>query len=873
MASRGFWDRFLDMLFGESAHPESARPVLGAPMLSNWLPYRSFDRKSRMFINTESLGFILELAPMMGADERSGEILTQFLSDAVPPGCEIQLIHWQSPSVGERIADWVMPRVVAKGVYGRAAMHRARWLRRAAWMSISRDAPFYLRNTRVILSVGARLSGPIGADALATVRESLHGTLQALSIPARDMGPVELISFLDDFLCPAVDNADRPEHYSELDPINVQCVRRDLETQVTPDRIVLHTERFRPIRTLDGGERQDGAPVIGEVVPDKFDWRFFSVRNLPRQWAPWDVQKIIGDVINDKLRFGCNVMTVLGLVFQDEEAVASRAGLKVMRTTSLADSRSARFLPQLAEQRDEWQYVQGQIRQGRKLAQVYYGVGALSPLGKGDINERMVKSVYKASGWDLIDERYLQVMGLLAAMPLSFPNGLSADLRRMKRFKTMLTTTAASIAPLQGEHTGGHIPHVLLIGRRGQPFFWSPFQNAAGNHNVAVFGKSGSGKSVFLQDVCAAMSGAGAKVIVIDDGRSFEHMVKAFGGAFVEFKLSSGFSLNPFDMIDAEALGSDEDGEDYEVECLAMLKSIVGQMARQQDRLSDTERGLIDSAVSSVWREKQRAGTIDDVAAALRALPSPFAGDLADAMSPFLAGGTYGRFFEGPCSIDLSAGLTVFELSDLSSKPELRSVALTALMFLTLRVMRDLDRSVPKLTMIDEAWQLLGGGQMGQAIETYARTCRKYGGSLITATQSLNDFYKSEGSLAALENSDWSIVLQQKEETINDLAKHQRFEMDLYTENLLRSLKRNGTEYSDVLIKGPETLAVGRLVLDPYSATLYSSSPRVFSEIEEKVRSGLPLPDAIERVAFPDFVASPPGAPDFSDVELAEPAQ
>jgi conjugal transfer ATP-binding protein TraC len=127
-----------------------------------------------------------------------------------------------------------MPRVVAKGVYGRAAMHRARWLRRAAWMSISRDAPFYLRNTRVILSIGARLSGLIGADTLVSVRESLMGTLQALSIPARDMSPVELIAFLDDFLCPAVDNADKPEHYSELDPINVQCVRRDLETQVTP---------------------------------------------------------------------------------------------------------------------------------------------------------------------------------------------------------------------------------------------------------------------------------------------------------------------------------------------------------------------------------------------------------------------------------------------------------------------------------------------------------------------------------------------------------------------------------------------------------------------------------------------------------------
>lgn len=842
----GLWDRFLTMCFGDAAHPEGERGRLGAPMLANWVPYRSYDARARMFVNTDSIGFVLELSPMMGADEKSGEILTQFLSDAVPSGCQIQFIHWQSPSIGEKIADWVMPRVVAKGVYGRAAEHRARWLRRGAWESLSKDAPFYLRNHRVFISLGAPLRSGVSPETLSSVRDSLYGTLQSLSIPHRDVSPVELIGYFDDFLCAAVDNGDKPETYSDLDPIAYQCVRRDLETQITPDRLVFHAERFRAT-----GESQDGVPIITEVIPDQFDWRFFSVRNFPKQWAPWDVQKVIGDMVNDKLRFGCNVMTVLGLVYPDEESASSKAGFKVMRTTSLADSKSSRFLPQLADQRDEWQHVQQEMRQGRKLCQAYYGVGALSPLGRGDINERMLKSVYKGAGWDLIDERYLQLMGLLAAMPLSLPNGLSTDLTRMKRFRTMLTTTAASIAPIQGEYAGGPIPHVLLIGRRGQPFFWSPFQNAAGNHNVAVFGKSGSGKSVFLQDICAAMAGAGAKVIVIDDGRSFEHMARALGGAFVEFKLSSGFSLNPFDMIDIEALEHAEDGEDYEIECLAMLKSIIGQMARQQDRLSDTERGLIDVAVSQVWNTNRRDGTIDHVVAALREQPSPYANDLADAMSPFVRGGTYGKFFDGPCSIDLSAGLTVFELSDLASKPELRSVSLTALMFLSLRVMRQMDRSVPKAMMIDEAWQLLGGGQMGQAIETYARTCRKYGSSLITATQSLNDFYKSEGSLAALENSDWSVVLQQKEETINDLAKHQRFEMDHYTETLLRSLKRNGVEYSDVLIKGPETLAVGRLVLDPYSATLYSSSPRVFAGIEELVKGGIPLPDAIERVAFP----------------------
>src|SRR3546814_11341602 len=109
--------------------------------------------------------------------------------------------------------------------------------------------------------------------------------------------------------------------------------------------------------------------------------------------------------------------------------------------------------------------------------------------------------------------------GLISVMPLTMANGLAKDFERLKRFRTMLTTTVANIAPLQGEYNGGPIPHLLLLGRRGQPFFWSPFENSAGNHNVAVFGKSGSGKSVALQEITSALVGAGAKVLVIDANR------------------------------------------------------------------------------------------------------------------------------------------------------------------------------------------------------------------------------------------------------------------------------------------------------------------------------------------------------------------
>ena len=176
--------------------------------------------------------------------------------------------------------------------------------------------------------------------------------------------------------------------------------------------------------------------------------------------------------------------------------------------------------------------------------------------------------------------------------------------------------------------------------------------------------------------------------------------------------------------------------------------------------------------------------------------------------------------------------------------------------------MRRMDRQIPKALLIDEAWQMLRGGSMADFVETYSRTCRKYGASLITATQSLNDYYKSEGSLAALENSDWSVILMQKPDTISDFQKHGRFDMDPYTESLLRSLKRNGAEYSDILIKGPESMAVGRLVLDKYSATLYSSSPQTFADIEHLIDLGCSMDEAIERVAFPEeYRDNPPGEP------------
>jgi len=835
-------DRILAGLLGDAEHAETGRSTLMLDMLSDWLPYRVYDPASRLYLNARSKGIVLAVTPLIGADERTGEILGAFFSEGLPAGSCLQVLHLASPRISRIVAPWFAPRYVQGGVYEAIARHRARRLYGLVWESGSDDAPFHARHHQVIVSVGVPSSSSATTEELKQTRDGLMAMLKSLNLGVAEVGPQELIAILDDLTSPTTAPQDDAVPYNPNDPIAAQAIRHDIELVVQEDRMHLRTERFRATGQVD-----DGVPEIGTVYPDAFDVRHFAVRNMPQRWAPWECARLIGDLFTDKLRFPCPAATMLCLVYPDQEAASAKAGFKFMRTTSLAGTRSARFLPRIGEQAAEWQHVQSELQEGRRLVRVFYGLTTFSPLGAGDRHERAVKSIYKAAGWDLADERFLQIQGLLAAMPLTLADGLAADMERLRRFKTVLSTTAANIAPMQGEYLGGKHPHLLFVGRRGQPFFWSPFENEAGNHNVAICGKSGSGKSVLLQEMCAALRGAGAQVVVIDDGRSFEHSVKLQGGRFVEFTMKAGFCLNPFSMIDGARAEVDDD---YRLDCFGMVKAIVGQMARHSAQLTDTERGLIDRAVNAVWTEAGTGATISSVGEALAAMDSVIARDLAIALAPFMAGGTYSAFFEGEASLELESDFTVFEMSDLSAREELRSVVLSAIMFMTSQAMTRSPRQIRKLLLIDEAWSMLKGGSMGEFVETYARTCRKYGGALATATQSLNDYYKSDGATAALENSDWMLILQQKPETIADFRRAKRLDMDDRTETLIRSLKRSGSDYSEVFIKGPETEAIGRLVLDDYSATLFSSSPQTFAAIDAEIARGHQLADAIERIAF-----------------------
>ncbi|MEL7541851.1 MAG: DUF5934 domain-containing protein, partial [Pseudomonadota bacterium] len=626
----------------------------------------------------------------------------------------MQVITWASPRIGPILDRWAGDRAGEGGVFKKLALHRIAHLQRGAFNSLSKHAPFMARQFRTFVALGIEGEGDATTrDDLVSLRENFIQALKSLGVAARPVEPDALIRLLDDVLNPRLSVGRSEAVYDPAELIDRQIVRPDTKVRIDHDRMLFSTTS--PV------DRSPFAPPGPEGLIDfqksEFDVRGFSARKFPERFHQGEMTVAIGDPTNDQLRLPCPVLSCLAISFGGADNREGYVDTKHGRAEQQAGTNFARFMPELADKADDWKWVRERVRDGSRLVRAGFFVTVFAKAGEAEAAERAVKSIYRSMGWELSKDLFVASQTLGACLPLTLADGLGDDLNKLKRLRWMVTDTCVQIAPLQGEYLGMSRSDMMLMGRRGAPYFWSPFGNQGeGNHNVAIIGSSGSGKSVFMQEMVTGMRGAGAWVTVIDDGESFKHMCEACRGAHIKFTLQADICLNPFSLLDESQAASDKD---YQTDSLGLVRSVIEQMAKGEERASAEERGIIDAAVNKVWKTKGAKAGIDDVSAALKEEGGE-ALRLAHALTPYTSAGLYGAFFNGEATIAIDNPLTVFEMKELESKPELRRVVMLALMFLINQMMVK-DRTLKKALFIDEAWNLLGEGATGDFISGVAR--------------------------------------------------------------------------------------------------------------------------------------------------------
>jgi conjugal transfer ATP-binding protein TraC len=823
-------------------------------LIADLLPYRFFDEAKQIFLNDNSVGFILEAAPLIGANDDVIDTLSGMFSDAIPEGCTIQFINFASPKVGSIFDVWKESRYVQGGIYKKLAEKRIAYFKTANHQSIFDSSPLTLKNFRLIISVSLSIkkgaandltqqainliSGEKKSDesSLAEVvnqvnsfKEKFKTTLRTAGIPSSEMTPENLINFLDEIINFNVSTHQKNLKYDPLQPINKQIVDHENHLKIERDQLTF----------------------FADDDLKKIHLRCFSVRNFPKNWAQWQCRDLIGDYFQDLRRMEYPFLTSFAVTLpHNEDALKAKAKAKNFNATRLQGSELSKFVPDMKTSASEWQFVTQKISAGQRILKTVYQAVIFAPTDKIDEAEQTLKSIYKGCGWDILRDKYINLQSFLATLPFTQSDGLFNDLEKLNRTKTMVSWTCANLAPLQGEWSGMDSPCMMLYGRRGQPLFWNPFKNTEGNYNVAVIGKSGSGKSVFMQELVTSIRGFGGKVYVIDDGRSFMNSARLQGGEFIEFSDKSNICLNPFSIIDAEAM---KKNPEYMGEVIALIRSMIRQMCegvkKNSESITQVQDRYIEEAVQNAWQKNGKNASISAIRDCLAEHADKRAKDLAILMRPFTKEGIYGRFFEGQSNIKLENPFMVFELAELKNKKEFQSIVMMFLMFLISENMYFGDRKTPISLLIDEAWDLLHGEGSSAFIEGLARRARKYGGNIITGTQSVNDYYKTSATLAAFENTDWIVLLAQKKESVEMLAQTKKVAMDESLKQALISLRMSDHQYSEALIYGPRGYAVGRLILDPYSIALYSSKAADWAKINDLIEQGYALPDALEQIA------------------------
>ena len=418
--------RLLELFEGQEAPGPWSPPEMPAA-LHSLLPWRAFDEASGLYVNAASAGFVMELPPFAGIDGETLGALAGTLADAAPERCTVQVIHWASPRFGHGLRAWAAPRRDAGGALARMGEGRKVLLAPGGWRRLHAGGPpFTLSDHRVFLTA-CLASGPeprpATETALGAFRRALEGTLASAGAQARRLEPDALLSLAAELVAPDVagirdGGTERPHRrWSPRDPIHEQCAAPGRAMTVRPTGLAFH--------------HPDGEDVAVRVL---------SAVTFPEVWPGWRGNALIGDFHRDFLQPGCPVLTCLTVVTGDE-AAGERAFLKSARAIQQAGTGLARYLPGLPEKARDWQAVTERLKDGERLVRACYSVAVYARMDGLDEAEQAVRAIYHGQGWRVTAERYVQLPSWLACLPMASAGGLEADMERMGRMKTLLTSS------------------------------------------------------------------------------------------------------------------------------------------------------------------------------------------------------------------------------------------------------------------------------------------------------------------------------------------------------------------------------------------------------------------------------------------------
>jgi conjugation system TraG family ATPase len=326
-----------------------------------------------------------------------------------------------------------------------------------------------------------------------------------------------------------------------------------------------------------------------------------------------------------------------------------------------------------------------------------------------------------------------------------------------------------------------------VIDRFGNPVWvdfsdWSMRQGITTNRNKAVFGGSGSGKSMLMNHMQRAYYENGAHCLIVDVGNSYSGLCQLVNGYYFTYQEKNPIRFNPFYIAEGDSLDTEKKES---------IKTLLAALSKKDDEtFSRTEYVAVSISLQLYYEKLSRPSSpvIDGSKQDAVIFPcfntyyeyvrDEFVHVLKEdkvkdkdfdiesylyVLRPYYRGGEFDYLLNGTENLDIfHQRFIVFELDNIKDHPILFPVVTLIIMELFISKMRKL-KGIRKVITIEEAWKAIAKAGMAEFIKYLYKTVRKFFGEAIVVSQELDDVISSPiVKEAILNNSDCKILLDMR---------------------------------------------------------------------------------------------------------------
>ena len=803
-----------------SCREEHAEGIIPREVRASQLsPVIAYDEEKEYFFNNDGtigLGFMCR--PLPGADQGLQDRINNMLNQPFPNDSIISFLLFLSPEIQaslhsmERLREGFHHPLLSEIVTNRVSFlnHHTRE------PMVSRGQKGYFNNgvihdQKLVITlkipIKERLPSTKELEELFTAGEKLESSLNNIGFAPRKLDAYQLKRTLTTLLNWGERSSWRlgEEPWDETSPINEQIFDYDTDVEVKKTHL-----------------------RMGETYV-----KILSAKRLPKTAFFGDAIGYVGDLSGQGQSIKENYAVCCNVYYPNAQKQKKSLDRKRTLTVNQAFGPLLKIVPVLGEKKESFDVLESSMQAGNRPLRMNYSVMIFAPtLKRVESAATALQDIWAESKFTMMQDKFIQLPMLINSLPFGADHKAVIELNR---YKTLTSEHATVLLPLFGEWKGTGTPHVGLVSRNGQ-FMSLSLHDSQTNKNGVIAAESGSGKSFFANELLTAYMSEGAHVWVIDAGKSYEKLCETLEGSYVQFGESSTICLNPFDIV--VDYFDDEDALVAQVMAMASPKGNL-----EEFQIAETRR-----LMAGIWRQKGNAMLVDDIAEACLAHHDQRVKDVGSQLYVFTRDGSYGKYFHGKNNMRFTNQFTVLELDELQGRTHLRQIVLLQLIYQIQQSVYHGDRNVKKIVFIDEAWDLLKEGDISKFMEHAYRKFRKYQGSMLIATQSINDLYDNPVGRAIAENSAFMFLLGQTNETIESVKLSGRLTLSEGGFNLLKTVHTVAGVYSEIFIRSKAGIGVGRLIVGPFQKLLYSTDPNDVGQLDKYRAMGMSVTDAIYAV-------------------------